>query len=204
MITEINIIQDNIIGDCNLLAVDSPLSFICEVKYNIEFSDINVLLYNGDDELIATYKAIVLDDDRQGNARVAFFASDIFKSYMPNIDDFFQNEKELVYVSGATYQFKIKFQDAETSTIDSSIIDIIACRGASQFGESEALESVFNNETQMYFGGARKTIYVYFYNDDVSNSLSIFGVNPALFYARDYDDAIFTDDDDEKFYIDSF
>jgi len=207
MITGISEYLNNIEDDCNLLAVHSPLKFICSVTYDVSMSPVYVNIYDENNNLLNTFQALLYSDDNVGNAKVYFIADSILKTYMGSISDTLQPESELVYQPNMTKIFRIEFSDVLPTYVGDSLaisINIIGYLGSVQFGENPALIDIFNNAAQVYTGAKYQTIYVYFFNDSITNSLSISGVTPSLFYARDDDNAIFTDDDDAKFYIEQF
>jgi len=204
MITDLTVTQDNIVDDCNLLAVHSPLLFICAVTYDVSMSPVYVNIYNDVNVLIGSYQSLVYEDDNVGNAKVYFYADSILRAYMGGFDDVLQFENELVQQQNMTKQFTIEFADIQQPYVGDYTSDsctIVAYAGVVQFGENPALIDIFNNAAQFYVGAERQPTYVYFYNNLDGAGLAIEGVNPVIFYARDYDAAIFTDFDNQKFFI---
>jgi hypothetical protein len=204
MITDLIITQDNIVDDCNLLAVHSPLLFICSVDYDSELNPVYVNIYDAANELIASYQALVYEDNNQGRAKVYFYADSILRAYMGGFDDTLQLENELVQQQNMTKQFTIEFADIQQPYVGDYTSDsctIVAYAGAVQFGENPALIDIFSNAAQAYVGAEKQPVYVYFYNSLDGAGLAIEGVDPVIFYARDYDAAIFTDYDGQKFFI---
>ncbi len=120
---------------------------------------------------------------------------------MSEFEDFVQLSDTLESVANITKQFNFRFVDVDNSTIfaETGLLDIV--HGASQFGEYPNLDKQFNNEADTYYCKINSIVYVYFYNDDTSNDLTINGGFITESFAQDYNDDIFTDFDDENFTI---
>lgn len=198
-VTNITISQDNKEGNCDLLSVHNPLIFLVDVTYTAEAPEtLYVELQNEDEEILETFAAIPYEDSVSGNVRTfAFIASDILKAYMGEFDDFESPERTLEYVDGITRQFTLRFY---IGAIDDSVT-FVAIHAARQYSENPALESIFNNQDEIYYGAEGLPIYVYFYNADEGNILTIDTETADELVALDYDDEIFTDHDDLYFKI---
>lgn len=200
MITDITISQDNIYNGSNLVPVHSPLVFLADVTYTSQAPDIIYVDILVDGEVVDTFKPIPFADPLGTVRTFAFVASEVLKGIMAGFDDFAQLIDTFNYVDGITKLVTIKFYDPDApATSDSVEVDLI--HGAAQFGENPNLDGVYNNEDQVYVGPEGSFVYIYFYNDDVANVLTI-GSPVTLFeIATDFDDVEFTDFDDVEFEI---
>jgi hypothetical protein len=182
-ITAITISQDNIVNGSNLMPVQSSLTFIADVDYTGATPDsIDVEILDESDVVLETYSAVPYKDVTTTQRQFVFKADGPLKALIDDFEDFFQLNETLEYVENITKQFKLKFIDPDTPDYPN-------------------LEDQFNNDTDTYYAPKNSWVYVYFYNDDITNDVAIDG--PALTEgnALDYDDAIFTDFDDENFTI---
>jgi hypothetical protein len=200
-ISNITITQDNIINGSNLLPIHSALAFIADVTYSGTVPDIiHVEIRDDTDTLLDTWKAIPYKDLLSTIRQFAFIANDPIKSLLDDFDDVFQLDGTFEYIEDITKVLKVRFVDPDVpATYDEVEIDFI--HGANQFGENPNLDEVFNNETDTYYAAKDGIVYVYYYNDDVTN---VVDVNEDIIVesnALDYDDSIFTDFDDSNFTI---
>jgi hypothetical protein len=200
-ITAITISQDNIINGSNLMPVQSSLTFIADVDYTGATPDsVDIEILDESDVVLETYAAVPYKDVTTTQRQFVFKAEGPLKALIDDFEDFFQLNETLEYVENITRQFKIKFLDPDTpATNDEVLID--GAQAVRQFGDYPNLEDQFNNDTDTYYAPKDSWVYVYFYNDDITNDVAIDG--PALTEgnALDFDDAIFTDFDDENFTI---
>ena len=153
-----------------------------------------------DGEVIDTFKAIPFSDPLGTIRRFAFIGNDILNGLMNGFDDFQQLNETIVFVEDITKEITIKFRDKDNLLVQDST-DIVLAHGASQFGDYPNLVDIYNNEDAVYYGGNGQFVYVYFYNNDANNSITI---DSPLFnedFAQDYDDSIFQDYNDENFTI---
>jgi hypothetical protein len=175
-ITAINISQDNIINGSDLLPVQSPIAFIVDVTYtDVVPDDLTVEIYSTDGvnmELLDTYRAIPYKDPLTTVRQFAFKASEPIKSLMGPFDDIVQNTDTLINITDITKRFLLKFIDPDNAaTYDE--IEVSFLHGAAQFGEAPNKESIFNNDTKVYYSLVDGFAYVYFYNDDITNNLTV-------------------------------
>ena len=206
-INSLTISQSHIINGCNLLSISNPLAFICDAFYsgqNPEFLYVDIYK---DGLLLNTYRAIPYYDLTATIRQFIFFADSVLKSYFfadynnKPLDDFAQSSGTLTYVENLTKEFTIQFRDPY-AIAESITIDIVTCFASSQFDNSDgvAMTDQFNNIIDTYYCGDGDTCYVYFYNSNVNNVLSINSVLGTA-YATDSNDDIFTDSNDDKFII---
>jgi hypothetical protein len=202
-ITGIAITQDNVVNGSNLEPIHSDLIFIADITYTGDTPDvIHVEVRDDADILLDTYKAIPYKDLLATVRQFVFIANEPLKSLMESFDDFFQLNETLIFVEDITKIFKIRFLDPDTpATFDEIKVDIV--HGASQFGENPNLDSQFNNESDIYYAAEDGIVYVYFYNDDPANTVDVDDSVLTEGNAQDFDNAIFTDFDDEIFTIDT-
>lgn len=174
-ITNISIHEDNKVGDSDLLAVQSPLAFLVDVTYTGAIPDVLYCdVYDEDSVLLSTFKCIPYQDLLETERRFIFIADSILRGYMDVFDDFVQTVGSFVYVDGITKIFELKFRDPDEGVPDESII-FTAIHASKEFGENPNLSEIFNNESQSYLAPKDGVVYVYFYNDDTSNQVSVNG-----------------------------
>lgn len=200
-ITDITISQDNIVNGSNLMPVHSTLVFLVDVTYTgVDPTNILVDIIH-DSEVLETYKCIPFKDPLSNIRTFAFVANDVMKGLMGEFDDFAQLDETLEYVEGRTKLFTLKFYDPDDELVnDSVIIDLV--HGAAQFGDDPNFDEIYNGADQIVYAPDGKWCYIYFYNEDINNVLTVGNPTATLELASDYDDVIFSDYDDEEFQID--
>jgi len=198
-ITSITILQDNKNGNVDLLSVHNPLIFLVDVAYTTAAPDtLYAELQDEDLIVLDTFAAIPYKDSDSGNIRTfAFIASDILKAYMDELDDFESPVGTLEHVPNITRVFTLRFW-AETEEVS---ITFTAIHAARQFGGTPYLDSIYNNDNEIYYTGEGMPVYAYFYNCNEDNILTINTETDDELAALDYDDTVFTDNDDIYFKI---
>ena|SRR3990172_6607950 len=200
-ISAITIEQDNVIGGANLLAAQSPLSFIANVNYDGLTPDrVNVELRNINGDVLDTYAAIPYRDTLDTQRQFIFLADQPVRALLGTFDEFVQGLNTLQYVNGLTKQMYIRFVDLGNASVYGEVL-IDFAHVAKQFGESPCLEALFNNETDVYFTEKNGFVYLYFYNDNEANEVGVDIPPVADNLALDFDDTIFADFDDTEFSI---
>ena len=202
-ITGVSISQNNIVSGSNLIPIHSPVIFIADVTYSGLLPNIlNVQILDDTDTLLETYKAIPYRDPLATVRQFMFVAGEPIRSLMNGLEDFFQLDDTLEYVDDITKVIKLKFVDPDNElTFDEVTLDF--AHATEQFGNNPNLVDQFNNEDDNYFAPDGGFVYVYFYNDDITNDVAIDGPLITEGNALDYDDSIFTDYDDSIFTIDT-
>ena len=180
-ITAVEIVQTNIVGDCDLLAIHSPLIFLANATYNTAPPDnLYLFIYDKDDVLLGSYKSLPNRDISPTVRQFRFRADQILRQWLRPMEDFTQADNTLVAVPDMTKQFKIKFSNESTVDARAEIADSVtfeAVSSASQFGETEAKQSLFNNESQCITGVEGKWAYAYFY-DKIANGTITASLEP--------------------------
>ena len=172
MISSLEIYQDNKIGDSNLMAVHSPLVFLIDANYSTtDPYFIYCKLYDGE-TLLNTFRCIPYKDLTTTKRRFMFIADSILRGYMEGYDDFVQSSSSLAFVEDITKEFTLVFSDPDGDADDVSL-DIVAMHGVSQFGENQNKVDIFSNESEIIIAANNKPCYVYFYNDDITNEISV-------------------------------
>lgn len=196
-ITSIEIVQDNKSGNCDLISIHNPLVFLVDVTYDGTAPEVlSVDVMDVDDNVLDTFNAIPYSDDDVSSIRTfAFIANDILKAFMDNFDDFNSYAYVLEFVENITKQFTIRFYIGEVEVSTS----IVACHAARQFGDKPAMESIYSNANETYYGAKGMPVYVYFYNPDADNTLTIDSETSDELTLLDYDDAVLVDSDDTYF-----
>jgi hypothetical protein len=198
-VTSITISQDNLSGDVNLLSVHNPLVFLIDVAYTSSAPDIlYVELQDEDSNVLNTFSAIPYSDSITNSIRTfAFIAHDILKAYMGEIEDFESILNTMEYVDGITQEFTLRFY---IGAIEDSV-SFVACHAARQFGENPALEEIYYNDNDVYYGAKGMPVYIYIYNNDEDNIITIDTPTSDDLAALDYDDTVFVDSDNVYFKI---
>ena len=163
MITNITVTQDNKISGSDLMAVFSPLIFICDVTYSGATPEkIYVDLYHNFD-LLQRYKAIPYTDPTATLRRFLFIADSIIRSYMQKFDDVYNSSDVTVSVPFMTKEFILNFIDPDNeSTKDTTFFN--AALGSRQFSENPNMVSQYNNDNELIIGIENFPSTVYFYS----------------------------------------
>lgn len=193
MITGISVYQDNKIGNSDLLPVHSPLVFLIDVSYSgAAPNDLYAILKDENDVELATFNCIPYRDVLSTVRRFAFVANDLIRGYMDGFDDEVTTAFSIAYVNGITKIFKVEFKDPAEAVV-SQTIQFTAIHGANQFGDNPNKESIYNNEANTYIGVTNRPVYVYIYNNDENNIITLQQGGLQEVYALDYNDDFFTD-----------
>jgi hypothetical protein len=172
-ISNITIYQNNKVGDSDLLAVHSPLSFLVDVTYSGAVPDILYCdIYDETPTLLTTLKCIPYQDLTPTQRRFILIADSTIRGYMDDFDDFVQSENSFVSVPKITKIFELRFRDPDAGVPDVTFT-FTAIHAAREFGESPNLSEVYNNDSDTYYAAKGETVYIYFYNDNASNVITI-------------------------------
>jgi hypothetical protein len=167
-ITGVTIEQDNIIGD-GLLAGHNLLVFIAKVTYTGQVPQTLSVTVNGND-----YSAIPYSDGI-GYRKFAFVAGDILRSYLPNFDDYAQMDMTVeACLNIISPVITITFN--ADGFYDSCSLKLI--NSARQFGQSPNCTEIEGNELTTFIASHEGEAYLYFYNDDVNNVLTVEEFDP--------------------------
>lgn len=108
-ITNIEIVQDNIVGDCDLLSVASPLVYLVNATYTGAVPDvIYARLFDGATDL-GYYKCLPWKDLSSAVRQFWFKADEILRQYVPLLEDVAQSDNTLIEISGAVKGLTLKF-----------------------------------------------------------------------------------------------
>ena len=114
-ITAVEIVQTNIVGDCDLLAIHSPLIFLANATYNTAPPDnLYLFIYDKDDVLLGSYKSLPNRDISPTVRQFRFRADQVLRQWLRPMEDFTQADNTLIEVPDMTKQFKIKFSNEST------------------------------------------------------------------------------------------
>ena len=201
-INTLTISQDNKAGGSNLMSIHNPLAFVCDAFYSGQapsFIFVDVLI---DGVSVALFRAIPYKDLTGTLRQFIFQAADLIRGVMFSgvpFDDIPQAAGTFEFVENLTKEITIKFSDPDGVASDVTT-DVVVCSAASQWGDASGanLTDLFNNTTKIYYVAKGGRGYVYFYNDDESNIISI---NAPLEtnYAIDSNNDIFTDSNNDRF-----
>lgn len=175
-VSSIDMVQDNITGESNLMCVHNPLVFVFNATYSGTAPTlIYCQIYDEDSVLLGTYKCIPYAEVSGLIRQFIFNADSILRGLMEDFDDFYQASGTMVYVEGMTKVFTLRFISLYETYTD---VSIVALHGARQYGDDPNAEAIFNNEAKTYIGAEGKPVYMYIYNDDVTN---VIGDKPIEF-----------------------
>lgn len=108
-ITNIEIVQDNIVGDCDLLSVASPLVYLVNATYTGAVPDvIYARLFDGATDL-GYYKCLPWKDISSTVRQFWFRADEIIRQYVPLLEDVAQSDNTLIEIDGAVKSLTLKF-----------------------------------------------------------------------------------------------
>ena len=200
MINSITITQDNKVNGSDLVPIHSPLVFLADANFTGDYPTALYVDVIDGSTLIDTFKAIPYTDVLANVRRFAFVATDVIKPLLGNFDDFHQLNNTLAYVNGMTRVLTLRFYDPANNATEAETTCTFV-HGAAQFGDNPNFDTIYNNAASTYYGPDGKIVYIYFYNNDITNILTIDSPTTLIDYAADFDDAIFDDYDDEPFEI---
>ena len=207
-INSLTIVQNNVVGASNLVSIHNPLSFVCEAFYSGQtpywiYADILI-----EGEVVGTYKATAYKDVTGTLRQYILICDDLIRGLMfkdllsvEALKDFNQSSETLVYCDNLTREIQVQFRDPDNGCAPAVVL-VDACNATSQYGDKNGANLVeqYTNQADTYFCAKGGVCYVYFYNDDVTNVLSINGL-VETFYAVDANDDIFTDANNDRFII---
>ncbi len=172
-ITSITITQDNIVSGSDLLPVHSPLVFLVDSEFTGAVPDyISVDLFDENGTLLNTYAAYPYSDLTLTKRQFYFISDEILRSKMQSFDDFVQAGASLVYVNRITKVFTLTFYDPSTPTTNDSVT-FTAIHASGQFGSNPNMTNIYNNTAENYIAIKNKPVYVYFYNNDTTRTLTV-------------------------------
>lgn len=202
-VTAIDIVQDNTVGDSDLIAVHNPVVFKINVTYTGSAPDIvYARVFDSTPTLLGTFKCVPYVDVTTNIRQYIFIADSILRGYMEDeFEDFVQTGASLDYCDGITKEFRIDFDDYDTP-LPAVPVYFTAIHAARQFGDENGpnAEDIFNNDAKVYYACEEKPVYLYVYNDDEAN---IIGTTSSIgddYIACDYDDEDFEDSYDGELF----
>lgn len=200
-ISNISISQDNTTATCNLLAGHSPLVFIVDVDFEgVPPTTVKANVKDGAGAALASFNCIPYKDVIETQRQFVFIGDEFFRGLMLDFDDYEQGEETLEYVPNITKQFQLSFSDPE-NTVTSETIDLVIAHAARQFSENPCMVNIASNIGQIYIAVEDESVYVYFYNDNEANELSVNSGSFEEVIAKNYNDVEFVDWNDTPFKI---
>lgn len=200
-INSITISQDNKVGASNLMPIHSTLVFLVDVEFTGSYPLKLFVDFIVDGNILDTFKAIPYKDILANTRQFAFVANDVVKGLMNDFSDTYQLNETIVHIQDITKTATLKFRDPDNE-LTFATIDVTFIHGAAQFGDNPNLDAIYNNDDSIYYGPDGGFVYMYFYNDDVNNILTIDSPTVRVVYAEDYDGAVFEDFNGNLFEID--
>ena len=191
---ELRIIQDNKVDGWELLSVHNPLCFIAEVDYDGLTPDyIDVELKSGGDSIVKM-KAISFKDSAPKSRQFIFVADSVIRGEMPEFNDEVQGAETLIHIENITKEFQVIFT-YENLTASTSFV---ACNASSQFGDEFGACIKDINLPKTYTAGDGGVVYLYLYNWDENNVISM-DTNLVTAYITDSNGDDFIDSNGDKF-----
>lgn len=180
-ITAIDIIQDNKVGDVDLLASHNPLVFLANATYSgapPEELVVQVLWFDGVSIQEDNYNAIYLRDDSVTERVFAFIADEAIRLRIEQLADIVQTANTIIAVPNLTENLTIKFDD----WIAQDEVEIQATNAAKDFEDENgaAMVDEYNNVSKYYTGAVDEPLYLYWYNNNENNAI-IENLNPSKF-----------------------
>ena len=165
----IRVIQDIKVDGFALLSVHNPLTFIVEVDYDgltPDYCDVELLT---DSVSLVKLKAIAYQDTAPKTRQFIFVADEIIRGWMPRFEDEVQAADTLIYIENMTREFTVVFTFENLT----ASIDFVACNASSQFGDiyGACLKDI--NDPKIYSAGKDGVVYLYIYNWDENNVISM-------------------------------
>ena len=194
---DLRIARDNKIDGFNLLSGHNPLAFIAELDYDgLTPPYIQVELLDTVKSL-GIFKAISFKDVAPQTRQYIFIADDIIRGNMDDFTDFNQSAKTLVFVENITKEFRIRF----TYDVISVETSFVVAHASRQFGDGFGVSMNDVNTPKTYTCGKGGVVYLYIYNDDINNVITVEGLDYTTAYALDSDLDNFTNSNGNKFTI---
>ena len=191
---DVRIIQDNKVDGWELLSVHNPLVFIAEVDYDGTTPDTISVRLESDSVVIFEGNAITFKDSAPKTRQFVFLADTFIRGVMPDYDDEVQGAGTLIPIQNITKPFTITFT-YENITASTSFV---ACNASSQFGDEYGACLKDINLPKTYTAGEGGVVYLYMYNWDENNVISM-DTDLIVAYATDSNGDIFTDSNGDKF-----
>lgn len=197
-INAIDIIKDNIEGNCNVLSVFNPLLFWANATYTgLAPDNLYFDIEDGENNIFVSGRMIPYGD----NGFVRLFILDIapfIKKYFTEISDQYQPVGSLVYIENTQKPFTLRIKDENEAPNIIETVEFIGLLSTRQFGQSEANVEIFENQNEKIIAPIGIPINVYFWNDNEANELAI---NQVIEYAVDYNGDQFIDFNNDNFII---
>jgi hypothetical protein len=165
MITGLEIVQNNIVGTVNVMAVHNDLVFLIDATYTGNAPDFIycVVIVDNEQQLVA--RCLYHSDITESIRRFIFVADEIIKGFMPSFDDFVQESGSFIECTNISKELTLSFQDDLQGTLQETIV-IEAVHSARQIGESINLSDICLNNDEVFYCGENMPVYVYFYNNE--------------------------------------
>ena len=181
------------------IAVHSPFYIIWQAVYSgavptsltVEISEDGITYETG-------FKAIPYSDPLATVRQFMFRCDAIVRGFMTEFEDVPQSENSLLFLDDFSKKLWIRAKD-DTGLIVSEFEGVFLA-GVRQFGTNEVMSDI--NENKDYIAAKAMPCYLYFFNDDENNVITVGQSTLQLVIAEDYNDDDFTDYNDVVFEID--
>ena len=193
---DVRIIQDNKVDGWELLSVHNPLVFIAEVDYDGTTPDTISVRLESESVIIFEGNAITFKDSAPKTRQFVFMADTFICGAMPDYEDEVQGANTLIPIQNITKPFTITFT-YENITASTSFV---ACNASSQFGDEFGACLKDINLPKTYTAGEGGVVYLYMYNWDENNVISM-DTNLTVSYAENSNGDDFTNSNGDKFLI---
>lgn len=196
-------ILNNSVGLTDFIAIDSHFVILVQVDHGGNPNDLAFEIRDLDDNTNYVNGICVPYKDISYLSRIFWVDCSLFAKSLFDIDSLNDeaqitgslqeidkiNKRMIIY-------FTYTFEYGETDTITYSFV---ATRGVRQFGETSSIDNV--NDIKVYTSVAGGECYLYIYNDDENNIITVDGINFDTNYATDLDGSIYTDYNGDRYTI---
>lgn len=191
MITNIEILQNNVTDITNLVSFHNPITFFANVTYVGQIPETLTVLLNDENNIsLGIFSAIPYKDIDSGTRQFIFIADKIVRSYLDDFYDYRSELNVLEFVPNITKSLFIFFVDDYTGKYD--FCKFVACHASRQFGENQNMVGIeLNKEKTTYIATVGEVVYVYYYSAREGDTIS---VDTNYEYLLDFDGTPFTDD----------
>lgn len=173
-ITSVTIVQDNIVGGCDLLAVHSPLKFLAEITDNDSpYSFPEYLNVEVTDLLTGTtytgYKAWQYENVSD-KARFIFNSEKILRDIMGDFSDL--DGDTVDYPNFLVRQFRVKFKYLALN----DHVDFYGYACSRQVGQTECVTEIASNADDSIIAFANREFYMHYYAGGIADEVVFDGV----------------------------
>jgi hypothetical protein len=197
MITSITTAQSNLLEGYVTLSIHNPLLVLVDATYTGVTPDYIYCAIEINRTAIGSFRCVALEDLSLTQRTFMLKVDSIVKSYMDLFDDVTSTVGILESVPEFTAEVNLTFTDPLNEGATPLELYFIALHASREIGENPCVSEIEDNVSDTYYAWGSHPVYVYFFNNDINNTLSLETIEPEIIL--DYDDTEFSDYDDELF-----